>query len=67
MHEDCEQPDLIVRVQREIAARMRELDRTIDIYAKLVVELELLELQARAAGETHGSGAISNHPDQQSQ
>ena len=38
MYEDCEQPDLVVRVQREIAARMRELDRTIDVYAKLVAE-----------------------------
>jgi hypothetical protein len=46
---------------------MRELDRTIDLYAKLVVELELLELQARAAGEADGSDAISNHPDQQAQ
>ncbi|HEY1457435.1 MAG TPA: hypothetical protein VGF15_02850 [Solirubrobacteraceae bacterium] len=67
MYEDSEQPDLVIRVQREIAARMRELDRTIDLYAKLVVELELLELQARAAGEADGSGAISNHPDQQAQ
>jgi hypothetical protein len=64
MYEHSEQPDLIARVQREIAARMRELDRTIDVYAKLVVELELLELQARAAGEVHGSGAISHRPDQ---
>ena len=67
MHEDSEQPDLLAKVQREIAARMRELDRTIDVYAKLVVELELLELQARAAGEAHGSGAMFNHPDQQGQ
>jgi hypothetical protein len=67
MYEDLDQPDLVVRVQREIAARMRELDRTIDVYAKLVVELELLELQARAAGEGHGGGTISNRPDQRAQ
>jgi hypothetical protein len=39
---------------------MRELDMAIDAYAKLVVELELLELQAR-------SSEVSTHPDQQSQ
>jgi hypothetical protein len=60
MHEDPGQPDLVGRVQREIAARMRELDMAIDAYAKLVVELELLELQAR-------SSEVSTHPDQQSQ
>jgi hypothetical protein len=57
MYEDPGQPDLVGRVQREIAARMRELDMAIDAYAKLVVELELLELQARAS-------EVSAQPDQ---
>lgn len=44
-----------VRVQHEIAARMRDLDRLIDVYAKLIVELELLEIEATQHA-TRGSG-----------
>jgi hypothetical protein len=47
MYEDLQQPDLVIRVQHEISARMQELDLAIDSYAKLLVELELLELEAR--------------------
>jgi hypothetical protein len=66
MYDDLEQSDLVARIQHEIATRMRELDRTIDVYAKLMVDLELLELQARAAGEAR-DGAIHNRPDHEAQ
>jgi hypothetical protein len=46
MYEHTEHSDLLRKVQRDIAARMRELDRAVDAYAKLLVELELLELEA---------------------
>ncbi|HEY7890698.1 MAG TPA: hypothetical protein VIC05_00650 [Solirubrobacteraceae bacterium] len=48
MHEDAQQTDLVIKVQQEIAERMRELDLAIDSYAKLLVELEILEIQARS-------------------
>jgi len=57
MYEDLQQPDLVIRVQHEISARMQELDMAIDSYAKLLVELELLELQARTqAAESRRPG-----------
>jgi len=39
MYEDLQQPDLVIRVQHEIAERMRDLDLAIDSYATLLVEL----------------------------
>jgi hypothetical protein len=57
MYEDLQQPDLVIRVQHEIADRMRDLDLAIDSYAKLLVELELLELEARTqAAESRRAG-----------
>jgi hypothetical protein len=49
MRETLQQPDLVTKVQHDIATRIRELDLVIDEYAKLLVELELLELQSQQA------------------
>jgi len=60
MYEDLQQPDLVIRVQHEIADRMRDLDLAIDSYAKLLVELELLELEARTqAADSRRSGGTT--------
>lgn len=57
MRETLRQPDLVSKVQHDIATRIRELDLVIDEYAKLLVELELLELQSQqAAGRSKQSG-----------
>lgn len=41
------QIDRTYEIQRQIAQKMRDLDRSIDVYAKLLVDLELLEIEAR--------------------
>jgi hypothetical protein len=64
MYEDLKQPDLVVKVQRDIAARMQDLNLAIDAYAKLLVELELLELEAP---EAQGSSTISAQSEQPSE
>lgn len=65
MYEDAQQPDLVVKVQREIAERMRELDLAIDSYARLLVELEILELEAQshsAEPQANGLYTPGEHP-----
>lgn len=44
---NLEREEQQIRIQKQLASRMRDLDRCIDLYAKIIVEIELLEIEGK--------------------